>query len=157
MLKVIPKSLFSWEFLLLDNEELIGSADYAWFDGCGWLVLQKEKFMVNAGNNGNGPFELFSLNNGVAGTTCKYGLFQDHYRVFFDGVEYILKQASPLRRNFEVMSQDTYLGCILPEATRSRAASTNVSESVPLFIRAFLIGLALNIWAKQTAGVDVIV
>ena len=157
MLKVVPKSLFSWEFLLLESEEPIGVVDYAWFDGCGRLVLQKEKFMVNAGNDGNGPFELLSLNNGVAGTTCEYGLFQDHYRVVFDNVEYTLRQVSPLRRNFEVMSQGAYLGCILTETTRSRAASSNVSESVPLFIRAFLIGPALNIWAKQTAGVDVVV
>ena len=156
MLKVVPKSLFSWKFLLLESEEPIGVADYAWFDGCGWLVLQQEEFMVNAGDDGNGPYELLSLKNKIASTICKYGLFQDHYRVFFNDIEYILKQASPLRRNFEVVSQGIYLGCILPENSRSRAASTDISERVPLFIRAFLIGLALNIWAKQTAVVDVV-
>lgn len=156
MIKVIPKKMFSWEFYLWEEQDPIGSADYAWFRGSGWLVLPNAEYVINAGNAGNGPFELIALDGRIASTQCECVTFQHKYSVHYDSIEYTLKQESPLRRSFEVMDRGKYLGCIVPEKIQSRAAISDIPEDMPLFIRAFLIGLVINIWTKQTAGVDII-
>ena len=147
MVRVVPVSKLSWEFLISEGDQLMGVANYAWVDGDGWIEIKRDSFKVNRCGNSSEKIKLIDQGNEIARATRRGDIFCDEYEVEYNDRKIVMKNTSSLKREFILLEGDRQVGCIEPENSSSNRTNAKFDRIFPTVFQAFLIGLALNSWA----------
>lgn len=150
MVRAIPVSKLSWEFLISEGDRLMGVANYAWVDGDGWIEIKRDSFKVNSSGYSSEKIKLIEQGNEIALATRRGDIFCNEYEVEYNGRKIVMRSTSSLKREFILLEGDHQVGCIEPENSSSNRTSAKFDRLFPTVFQAFLIGLALNSWAYSS-------
>jgi hypothetical protein len=62
---------------------------------------------------------------------------------------YTLRAKSPFRRQLLLLEGSTQIGSISPDGLFTRKAEVELPQALPLFLKVFIIWLAMTIWKQE--------
>ncbi len=147
MLRVVPKSFFSWSVDVYNGDEFLVSIDVSWFREAGTFSLDGYNYKLYRTSILRGTFVLEEDGEAVA-RAVKPSAFHRRLEVGFGGETLELKAASVFGRRFVLSKGKQALGEIRPKGLFTRKAAVTFSDDLPLTLRIYLIWLVLILWRR---------
>lgn len=145
MLKVIPKG-WSYSFSVTDGAESLAQAvDLSWWRDKGELRIQG--YVYKASRN-RSSYVLESAAGVLARAERPRRWFRE-LDIEHSGHRYTLRGKSPLVRQLLLLEGSTQIGSISPEGLFTRKAEVELPQALPLFLRLFIIWLAMTVWKQD--------
>jgi hypothetical protein len=151
MLTAIPRHWFSWHFTLLERDESLGEIDLSSWCEKGSLAVSNTTYRVYREGLFSGAFILES-NGEVMARAEKPSAMTRRVVVYFGGAQFELRPRSALSRTFQLLSGGTIVGSLSPSGFLSRRMDIELSEDLPLPIRAFVVWLTVVLWKRDSEG-----
>ena len=142
MLRGVPRSLFSWDFDVLQDGVPIAVIDMAWFRERGELDIAGQRYEVYRESWMGGRFFIESSEGPLASAEKPSALFRS-FVVDYDGRRLQLEAASPFTRRFLVLENDVRIGTIGPDFWLSRKATIDLPQDIPVPVQVFMFWLVL--------------
>ena len=147
MLKVVPKSWFSWDFRVLDGERSVAEIEFSRWSEKGRLILGSASLDVHREGWMSGAFVL-QADGVVVARAEKPSAFHRSYAIECGEKRYTLRAESVFGRAFVLLDGTKVLGSVSPEGLFSRRARADISAELPLPLRIFILWLALLLWRR---------
>ncbi len=147
MLQAVPKSLFAWDFALMDGARTVADIEFAYWAESGRLRVDGVAYEIRREGWLNGAF-LLSAGDAVVARAEKPSLFRRSFDVHHEDRLYALSAEDPFGRTLVLMQGTRRLGSVSPERLFSRRARVDLPEDLPLPLRAFMLWLALLLWKR---------
>jgi hypothetical protein len=149
MLKVIPKSWFSWDFYITDGASPLAEIDVSLWREKGVIMFRDSTYEVRREGLMSGAF-LLESEGALLARAEKPSAFRRAFEVEFGERFYILRAESAFRRKFLLMDGDREVGRLSPDGIFTRRATADFPESIPLPVKVFLIWLVVILWKRQS-------
>jgi hypothetical protein len=147
MLNVIPKP-WSYAFSVTDEGVSIAqSINLSWWRDRSDLRIDGKNFRARCDSR---SFVLESEGKVVA-RAKRPRLFARALNIEYSDHRYKLRAKSAFRRQFLLMDGATQIGSISPQGLFSRKAVVDLPETLPLFLRVFIIWLTMTLWKQDDA------
>ena len=150
MLTAVPKSWFSWNFLLREARgTVVGEVLLSSWRERGAVVADGLTYRIYR-ESLLGPFVMEAPDGSMAALASKPGAFRRRFIVSDDRRTYELKAVSSFGRKFDVFCDEKPIGAIEPQNCFGRQANIHFNEDVPPAIQAFLAWLTLLLWKRDS-------
>ena len=149
MLTAIPRHMLSWGFSLTDGKTSLADIKISSWREKGELTISGVPYRVYRKGPLIGSFVLESRGTVIA-RAYKPSVFSRRMTVEFDKTRYELKPVSIFARKFHLLSGKTVVGKLFPTRWYSRRMHIDLSESIPLPVRTFIVWLTLLIWKRDS-------
>ena len=149
MLKVIPKSWFSWDFIVTDGVSPIAEIDLSWWREKGVLTVRDSTYDVYREGLMSGAFRLES-NGSILARAEKPSAFRRSFQVECGKKFYMLRAESAFGRKFVLIDGDREVGEISPDGVFTRRATADLPEGIPLPVKVFIIWLVVILWKRES-------
>src|SRR5215813_15559160 len=140
MLKMIPKSWFSWDFIVTDGVSPIAEIDVSWWREKGELKVHGSTYDVYREGLMSGAFLLESSGSLLARAE-KPSAFHRSFDIEYGEKFYTLRAESAFRRTFVLMNGDSEVGWLRPDGVFTCRATVDLPEGIPLPVKVFMIWL----------------
>lgn len=151
MLEVEPKHSLSWIFTITDAGRSSGEVDLYWRQAIKPIPISGEPYEVDADIYREVCFVLLQQGQPLATVRKAGGLLVSRLRVIYGGEEYSMKPVGILRRGYRIIKHGVEVGRIEPQGAMTRAARCSLPQTLPLALRVFLVGVAVNTWGGKTS------
>jgi len=148
MLEAIPKSIFSYNFDLQQQNQLLGEVDTSLWREKGRLELEDGTYHLYREGHFSGDFVL-EHNGSVIARAAKPSALYNTFKVDLPDRQVVLRKLSAWNRRFGVFDGEKQVGSIYPLGLFTRRTNIDLPSDLPLPIRGFLFWLALIIWKRQ--------
>lgn len=148
MLEAIPKGIFSYDFDLQQQNQLVGEVDTSLWREKARLELEDGPYLLYREGHFSGDFVLEHNGTVVARATKPSALFNT-FEVDLSDRRLVLRKLSAWNRRFGLFEGDKQIGSIYPLGLFTRRTNIDLPGDWPLPIRGFLFWLALIIWKRQ--------
>jgi len=149
MLKVIPKSWFSWDFNIMDGSRAVADIDVSWWREKGMLTVDGIDYMVYREGLMSGTY-ILDLGGTVLARAEKPNAFHRAFLIEYAGKQYTLQAKSAFRREFLLLDGDREIGTLSPKGVFTRRATVKFPEELPLPAKVFIIWLAVILWKRES-------
>ena len=78
------------------------------------------------------------------------GPLASRFTLIYGGEEYAMEPAGILRRGYRIIKHGVEVGRIEPQGVMTSAARCSLPQTLPLALRVFLVGVAVNTWGGKT-------
>ena len=148
MLRAIPRSLFSWDFSIREDDVEVAGLEVAWMSERGRLVLA-DGTEYNLYRQGwlSGPFVLEGEGT-ILAQAEKPSAFVRHFEVEYDHRKLLLTAQSPFTRAFGVSNGNGEIGSIYPDYWLTRKATIDLPDTVVPPVKAFMFWLVVLMWRR---------
>jgi hypothetical protein len=148
MLRAIPKSWFSWNFSILEDDVEVAGLDVAWMRERGQLTFiggNEYDFYRQGWLSG-----LFLLEGDgtVLAQADKPNPFTRRFEVTFGSQTLTLVAQSPFTRAFDVYDGDRRIGSVYPDHCFTRKTTIDLPVDIPPPVKAFLFWLVALMWRR---------
>jgi hypothetical protein len=144
-MKIIPK-VWSYEFSVTEGTETVAqSVDLSFWRDKGELRIQG--FLYKARRN-RSSYVLESA-AGVLARAERPRRWLRELGIEHSDRRYTLRAKSPFRRQLLLLEGSTEIGSISPEGLFTRKAEVELPQALPLFLKVFIIWLAMTIWKQD--------
>jgi hypothetical protein len=149
MLTAVPKSWFSWNFILqAPARRAVGEVRLSSWRERGAVVVDGVTYRIRR-DGWTGPFTMETADGAIVASATKPSAFRREFEVVHDGQRYGLSAVSSFRREFAVFRGDSPIGSIAPASWFGRRANVQCAEDLPVHLRAFLVWLTLLLWKRD--------
>jgi hypothetical protein len=146
MLRALPKSLFSWNYAVLDGAQPVADIEISFWGERGRLQVQDVSYEVRR-EAWLGAFVL-QAGGSVLARAEKPSPFLRSFAIHHEGRSYTLRARSPFERTFVLAHGQEAIGSVSPEGIFTRRARADLPLDLPLPLRVFMIWLALILWKR---------
>jgi hypothetical protein len=146
MLRALPKSLFSWDYAVLDGQQPVADIEVSFWGERGRLRVQDASYDVRR-EGWLGAFVL-EADGSVVARAEKSSPFLRSFAIEHAGRSYTLRARSPFERTFLLEQGSRAIGSVSPEGMFTRRARADLPEDLALPLRVFMIWLALILWKR---------
>lgn len=144
-MKVVPKA-WSYGFSVTDGSGSVAqSVDLSFWRDKGELRIQGDVY------NARRKRSSYVLES-AAGELARAERPRRRLRelgIVHSGRQYTLRANSPFRRQLLLLEGSTQIGSISPEGLFTRTAEVELPQTLPLFLKVFIIWLAMTIWKQD--------
>ena len=153
MLRAIPKGLFSWGFVILEDEAEVAGLDVAWMRERGRLDIKGAEYSLYRQGWCSGLFVIEGAGT-VLAQADKPNVFTRRFEATYDHHRLSLVAQSPFARAFSVYDADRQIGSIYPDHCFTRKTTIDLPDDIVLPVKAFLFWLVVLMWrrAKQNSS-----
>ena len=145
MLKVIPK-MWSYTFSVTDGAASVAQAvDLSWWRDRGELRIQGDIYKASR----NRSWYFLESATEVLARAERPRRWVRELAVEHLGRRYTLRARSLFRRQLLLLDGSFEIGSISPEGLFSRKADVELPHTFPLFLKVFIIWLAMTIWKQD--------
>ncbi len=149
MLRAVPKSWFSSDYTLIENNTAVATIDTSWWREAGELIIKGAIYRVAREGLLSGAFVLASGSSVLARAEKPSALYRSVV-VEYGGMTYVLEAASALRRKFVLLEEGRHVGAVEPEHALTRKAMVNFPEEIPLVVQVFLYWFVMILWKRDS-------
>jgi len=149
MLKVIPKSWFSWDFVITEGASPIADIDVSWWREKGVLTVRGSRYDVYREGMMSGAFILESSGS-ILARAEKPSAFRRSFELEYGKKLYILRAESAFGRKFVLIEGDREVGWLSPNGVFTRQATSDLPEEIPLPVQVFMIWLVVILWKRES-------
>ena len=149
MLKVIPKSWFSWDFVITEGASPIADIDVSWWREKGVLTVRSSRYDVYREGLMSGAFILESSGS-ILARAEKPSAFRRSFELEYGKKFYTLQAESAFRRKFVLIEGDREVGWLSPNGVFTRQATSDLPEEIPLPVQVFMIWLVVILWKRES-------
>lgn len=149
MLTAVPHHWFSWDFSLFNKGESVAEIDMSSWREKGSVTVSNSTYRVYREGLFSGEFILES-NGTVHARARKPSAMTRRLVINVGGSEFELRPRSALSRKFHLLSGGAVVGTLSPGGFLSCRMHIDLSEDLPLPIRAFVVWLALLLWKRES-------
>jgi hypothetical protein len=149
MLKMIPKSLFSWDFVVTDGALPVAEIDVSWWREKGRLTAQGATYDIYREGWMNGAF-LLESDGALLARAEKPSALRRSFDLECGKKFYTLRAESHFRRKFVLFDGEREVGWISPDGMFTRHATAQFPDSIPLPVKIFIIWLVVILWKRQS-------
>jgi hypothetical protein len=148
MLRAIPRSLFSWDFSIREDDVEVAGLEVAWMSERGRLVLA-DGTECNLYRQGwlSGLF-LLEGKGTILAQAEKPSAFVRHFEVEYDHRKLLLTAQSPFTRVFGVYNGDGEIGSIYPDHWLTRRTTIDLPDTIVLPMKVFMFWLIVLMWRR---------
>jgi hypothetical protein len=150
-LEAIPTDIFSTNFLLQQQDQLLGEVDASILREKARLELEDGTYLTYRERPFSGDFVLEHDGKIVARAT-KPSALQNRFEVELPNRHLVLRKLSIWNRRFGLFDGEKQIGSIYPLGIFTRRANIDLPSDWPLAIRAFLFWLAFIMWKRQNGA-----
>jgi hypothetical protein len=151
MLEAIPTNIFSSNFRLQQNDNLLGEVEASIWRDRAVLEIGEGTYQFYREGQFSGDFVL-EHNGNVVARARKPSLFRNQFEVELPNQLLLLRKLAPLSRRFGLFDGERQLGSVYPLGIFTRRSNIDLPSDWPLPIRAFVFWLAFIIWKRQNAA-----
>lgn len=150
MLRAIPRSLFSWNFSILEDSAEVAGLEVAWMRERGRLFLA-DGTEYNLYRQGwlSGPFVLEG-EGVILAQAEKPSALTRRFEIAYGRQQLCLVARSPFTRAFGIYDGDDEIGGIFPDHCFTRKTSVDIPDTIALPVKAFLFWLAVLMWRRAS-------
>ena len=149
MLTATPKTWFSWDFTIMDGPRAVGEIDTSSWREKGVLTVQGVDYRVYREGVISGDFMLASTES-ILARAKKASAFRRSFIIEHGGKVYTLRAKSAFRRAFELLDGNREVGSLSPRGIFTRRATVDLPADLPLFLKVFIIWLAVVLWKRES-------
>lgn len=149
MLEAIPTNIFSTNFRLQQQNQLVGEVDTSIWREKARLELPDGTYELYREGTFAGDFLLVRDGKVVARAT-KPSAFQSRFEVEVPGKRVELRKVSIWNRRFGVFEGERQIGGIYPVGLFTRRANIDLPGDWPLATSVFVFWLAFIMWRRQS-------
>lgn len=150
MLEAIPKSIFSWNFFLKADGNVLAEIDLSLWREKGTLIIRGTPYHFYREGWVSGLYILESQEGSVIARADKTSAFLRRFEVRYQNYSYTLRAVSSLRREFGLFDRsDRRLGGIAPQGIFTRRADVDLPNDLPLSVKTFMVSLVIILWRRQ--------
>ena len=114
MLEAVPRSLFSWDFDILEDNKRVAVLDLAWFHEGGELIIGNQAYQIGREGLMSGAFSLKSDGQTTVSATNP-SAFVRSFDLVIGPQRYKLEASSPFSRKFVLIDAGKQIGSIAPQ------------------------------------------
>jgi len=151
MLKLVPKSWFSWDFVITDGVSPIADIDVSWWREKGVLTVRGSTYDVYREGLVSGAFLLESSGSLLARAE-KPSAFRRAFELEYGKKFYTLQAESAFRRKFVLTEGGREVGWLSPDGVFTRRATADLPEGIPLPVKVFIIWLVVILWKRESGS-----
>ncbi|MDX6443946.1 MAG: hypothetical protein QOH71_1020 [Blastocatellia bacterium] len=149
MLRAVPKSLFSSDYKLLENDATVAVINSSWWREAGELTIKGSTYRVYREGAMGGAFVLES-GGAILARAEKPSAFYRSFLIEHDGKKYTLEAESAMFRRFVLSEGGQPRGSVYPESSFTRKAVVAFPEDIPLAVRVFMFWLVMILWKRDS-------
>jgi hypothetical protein len=143
--KIIPKA-WSYAFSVMDGSERVAQAvDLSFWRDKGELRIQG--FIYKARRDRSSY--VLESGTGVIARAERPRRWLRELGIEHSDRRYTLRAKSPFRRQLLLLEGSTQIGSISPDGLFTRKAEVELPQALPLFLKVFIIWLAMTIWKQE--------
>jgi hypothetical protein len=147
MLRAIPRSFLSWNFLLLDDDVEAGSLEVAWMRERARLDIDGVEYNLYRQGWLSGLFVL-ERGGAVLAQAEKPNPFTRRFEVTCAHHTLCLVAQSPFARAFDLYDHERQIGGIYTDHCFTRKATIDLPADMILPVKAFVFWLAVLMWRR---------
>jgi hypothetical protein len=148
MLEAIPTSMFSYNFRLQQQNQLLGEVASSLWREKARLELEDGTYQLYREGHFSGDFVL-ERDGTVIARASKPSALYNTFEVELPDRRLVLRKLSVWNRRFALFDAEKQVGSIYPLGVFTRRTNIDLPGDWPLPIRGFLFWLALIIWKRQ--------
>lgn len=149
MLEAVPKNIFSTNFRLQQQNELLGEVDTSIWREKAQLELEDGTYHLFRENMFSGDF-ILEHNSKLVARASKPSALENRFDVELPNRRLVLRKVSFWNRRFGVFDGEKQIGSIYPLSIFTRRSNIDLPADWPLPIRIFLFWLAFLMWKRQS-------
>jgi hypothetical protein len=149
MLRLIPKSSFSWRFTAFDESVEVADLDTSTWREKATLTIQGVKYSVYREGLMSGDFILESAEAELARAE-KPSVFRRCFVINHAGRLYTLRATSSFTRRLVFLDDSREVGSIASEGFFTRRAIVDLPDEIPLPVKIFIAWLAVILWKRES-------
>jgi hypothetical protein len=149
MLKAIPKSWFSADYKVLENDDVIAIIGLSLLREAGELNIKGSAYRVYRERLLSGAF-IIEANGAMLARAEKPSAFYRSFIVEHEGRKYTLEAESVWTRKFVLSEAGRQIGAVYPEHCMTRKAVIDFPEEIPLAVRLFMFWLVMILWKRAS-------
>lgn len=144
-MKIVPKA-WSYAFSVMDGSERVAQAvDLSFWRDKGELRIQG--FIYKARRDRSSY--VLESGTGVIARAERPRRWLRELGIEHSDRRYTLRAKSPFRRQLLLLEGSTQIGSISPDGLFTRKAEVELPQALPLFLKVFIIWLAMTIWKQE--------
>jgi hypothetical protein len=151
ILEAIPKSIFSYNFHLQQENRPLGEVESSIWREKARLELQDGTYLLYRERYFSGDFVL-ERNGTIVARASKPSALYNTFELELPDRRLVLRKLSVWSRSFGVFDGEKQIGSIYPLGAFTRRTNIDLPGDWPLPIRGFLFWLVLIIWKRQQAA-----
>lgn len=148
MLEAIPTDIFSTNFRLQQQNELLGEVDTSILREKARVELEEGTYQLYRERPFSGDFVL-EHNGKIVASATKPSVLQNRFEVELPDRRLVLRKLSMWSRRFGLFDGEKQIGSIYPVGIFTRRSNIDLPGDWPLAIRVFLFWLAFVIWRRR--------
>jgi hypothetical protein len=149
MLEAVPKNIFSTNFRLQQQNQLLGEVDTSIWREKAQLELEDGTYQLYRENLFSGDF-ILEHDGKLVAWASKPSAFENRFDVELPNRRLVLRKVSFWNRRFGVFDGEKQIGSIYPLSLFTRRSNIELPPDWPLPIRIFLFWLAFLMWKRQS-------
>ncbi len=149
MLEAVPTNLFSTNFRLEQESQLVGELDPSLWRSKATLELEDGTYNLYRETALGGDY-LLEHNGTIVSRASKLSVFRDKFAVQVGNKLVELRKLKWATRKFGLFDGDTQLGGIYPQGLFTKRASIDLPKEWPLANRVFMFWLAFLMWKRDS-------
>ena len=149
MLEAKPKSWFSRDLIITEDDRSVARVKFAWSFEQGELTIGDTVYVIRQDCPGYCSFVLQDQEHPIAHARTVKTIFNRTCTIEYGGRCYHLEDKSAWHRHIVVRDGVEFVGYIESKHLFSPTINACLPESLPLAIRGFIIALAMHMWTSQ--------
>ena len=151
MLQAIPTDLFSTNFRLEQESQLVGELDPSIWRCKATLELEEGTYNLYREKFLGGDY-LLERNGNIVARAVKLSVLREKYAIQVGNRTIELRKTGWASRKFGLFDGDRQIGTISPKGTFSKRAEIDLPVEWPLASRIFMFWLVLLVWKQSQAA-----
>ncbi len=150
-IEVIPKGMFSNDFVFQKNGEEIGWIDLKAMREAATLYLGDEVYEMGREGMMSGAFFL-AQGEKVMLKADKPSAFKSEFVFLLGDPPVVLRKPSMMRSDYELVHNETLIGRVTRDGLFTRKATLEVPAEWPLPLQLFIFWLVQLMWSRESAA-----
>ena len=151
MLRAIPKSLFSWDFDILENDENVALLDLATIREAGEIFIDGDEGKIYREGFASGAY-ILEIEEGALALAEKKSAFTRVFKIKSLEREFVLKPVSVFSQNFLLFEDGLEVGSIVRDFWLTRKCTVDLPSDLPLLVQLFFLYLVVIVWRRQASS-----
>jgi len=150
-MELVPKSIFSWNFDVVDDNQSIANINLSSWREKGSIDIAGINYQICRKGLINGDIEM-SCNGEILLTATKFSFLVDSYQARIGGRKFLVKKKGILSRKAVVLQDDNCVATIKPASFFTRKMTVEFSEqlSLKLYEKVFILWLVALIQKRES-------
>jgi hypothetical protein len=151
MLRAIPKSIFSWDFDVFEDERNVAFLDLAIIKESGQILVDDDEGKIYREGLVSGAY-ILEIDEGALAIAEKPSAMFRIFQIQSLDRHFTLKPAGLLSQNFILLEGEQRVGTIEKDSWFSRKCTVDVPDDLPLLVQVFFLYLVVLMWRRQSSS-----